>query len=133
MKITTQSQYSLLVLLYLARSKEDSYIPLSKIAQKQKLSLKYLEHLMQPMCRAGILASAKGQKGGYKLAHKPEKISIAEIIRLFDGPLAPVESVSVYFYKPTVIEREKKLSHLMRGIRNHIAFKLEKTTLKDLA
>ncbi|MFA5160358.1 MAG: Rrf2 family transcriptional regulator, partial [Candidatus Omnitrophota bacterium] len=63
------------------------------------------------------------------LSRPADKITIAEVVRLFDGPLAPTESVSRYFYKPTPIEKEKKLLGLMRDIRNQIAKKLEKTTV----
>jgi len=132
MRLTTASEYALMALLFIARSPGKNYIPLSKIAEEQKLPFKYLEHLMHTLNRADIVISAKGQSGGYKLARSSDKISVAHIIRLFDGPLAPVESVSVHFYKPTVIEKEKKLSRLMKDIRNYIANTLEKTTLEDL-
>lgn len=133
MKLTTSSEYALLALLYIARHADKGFIPLSRIAKDQKLPFKYLEHLMHTMCRAGILTSSKGQRGGYKLVQPSNKISIAQIIRLFDGPLAPIDSVSVHFYKPTIIEKEKKLSGLMKNIRDFISTKLEKTSLKDLA
>jgi len=132
MKLTTSSEYALLALLYIARHADKGYIPLSKIAEKQKLPFKYLEHLMHALCRAEILSSSKGQHGGYQLARPSSRISIAKIIRLFDGPLAPVESVSVHFYKPTIIEKEKKLSEVMKKIRDYISAKLERTTLRDL-
>ena len=112
MRLTTSSEYALLALLHLARCKSPGYIPLSAITAKEKLPFKYLEHLMRIMSRAKIVVSLKGQHGGYRLARPAGKISIAAIIRLFDGPLAPVESVSVHFYKPTIIEKEKKLSGL---------------------
>lgn len=133
MRLTTSSKYALLALLYLARHEKEDYISLSKITKDQKLPFKYLEHLMHVLCMAKIVVSLKGQHGGYKLARPASKISIAEVIRLLDGPLAPIESASVYFYKPTVIEKEKKLSKLMKDIRDFISGKLEKTTLKDLA
>ena len=132
MKLTTSSEYALMALLYIARHQDDGYKSLSKIAYYRKMPFKYLEHLMRAMCMAGILHSRKGNLGGYKLALPSDKISVARIIRLFDGPLAPVESVSVYFYKPTIIEKEKKLSKIMKNIRDYIADRLENTTLRDL-
>ena len=132
MRLTTSSEYALLALLYIARHSGDGYIPLSRIAEDQKLPFKYLEHLMHMLRCAGILSGMKGQNGGYRLAVPSDKISLAKIIRLFDGPLAPVESASVHFYKPTIIEKEKKLSGIMKDIRNYIADKLENITLKDL-
>jgi Rrf2 family protein len=133
MRLTTHSEYALLALLYLSRhSANGELIPLSRITEEQKLPFKYMEHIMHTMLRAGLVSSSKGQKGGYKLARKPGQITVAQVIRLFDGPLAPVDSVSVHFYKPTIIEKEKKLTKLMKEIRDYISVKLEKTTLKDL-
>ncbi|HOW87233.1 MAG TPA: Rrf2 family transcriptional regulator [Candidatus Omnitrophota bacterium] len=132
MKLTTHSEYGLLALLYICRSKRGKNIPLSKIAKAQGLPIKYMEHLMQAMCRAGYLASAKGKYGGYLLNRPAEKITVAEIVRLFDGALAPTGSASRYFYKPTPIEKEKKLLKLMREIRDLIAKKLEHTTIADM-
>ncbi|MBF0484517.1 MAG: Rrf2 family transcriptional regulator [Candidatus Omnitrophica bacterium] len=132
MKLTTQSEYSLLALLYLARHGEDGYIPLTNIAKDQELPFKYLEHLMRTLIRAGIVRGLKGQHGGYQLAHKPEEITIAQIIRLLDGALAPIGSVSRYFYKPSLIEKEKKLSRAMKEIRDYVSAKMEALTLKDL-
>ena len=133
MKLTTQSEYSLLALLYLARHGKKGHIPLATIAKEQGLPFKYLEQLMHTLIRAGIVRGLKGQHGGYQLALKPEEIPIAKIIRLFDGPLAPISSVSRYFYKPSMIEKEKKLSRVMRDIRDYISTKLEAITLKDMA
>lgn len=132
MKLTRKSEYALMMLLYLARQREEEYISLAKIAKKEKIPIKYLEHLASAMCRGGFITSSKGNKGGYKLSKKAEEISVAEIIRFFDGALAPVDSVSKYFYKSTPIEKEKKVLALLKDIRNFIAKKLEETTLNDL-
>ncbi|MBF0569165.1 MAG: Rrf2 family transcriptional regulator [Candidatus Omnitrophica bacterium] len=132
MKLTTQSEYSLLALLYLTRNVDKGYIPLATIAKEQELPFKYLEQLMHTLIRAGVVRGLKGQHGGYQLAHKPEEITIAEIIRLFDGPLAPIASVSRYFYKPSMMEKEKKLSKVMKEIRDYVSAKLEAVTLRDM-
>ena len=87
---------------------------------------------MRMMTRAGIVRGLQGRHGGYRLARRPEEITIAQVIRLMDGPLAPVDSVSRYFYKPTVIDKEKKLIKIMKDIRDYISSKLESTTLKDI-
>ena len=132
MKLTTHSEYALLAILNIARSKEKGPIPLPKIAREQKLPPKYMEHLMQAMCRAGFLTSSRGKQGGYRLAKPAGKISLAEIIRLFDGPLAPTESVSTYFYRTTPLSKEKKLLSLMQKIRDYIAKTLEAATVADV-
>ena len=132
MKLTTHSEYALLAMLNIARSKEKGYIPLSQIAKEQKLPVKYMEHLMRAMCRRGYLASSRGKYGGYRLSKPANKITIAEIIRLFDGALAPTTSVSTYFYKPTPLSKEKKIIKLLQKIRDYISDMLETTTLEDV-
>ena len=78
------------------------------------------------------VSSIKGQHGGYRLARNPSEISLAQVIRLFDGALAPTESVSKYFYKATPLEKEQKMIDVLREVRDFIAQKLETTTLADL-
>lgn len=82
--------------------------------------------------RAGYLRSKRGAEGGYMLAKPPKKISLAEIVRLMDGALAPVESVSKYFYDKTPISKNKQLIKTFKDIRDFIANKMEKTTFADL-
>lgn len=132
MKLTTRSEYALLALIHLSRRAGEGYIPLSKIADAQKIPVKYLEQLATVMCRAGYITSAKGNRGGYMLARRPGEITLAEVIRLFDGALAPDSAVSKYFYRRTPIEREKKMIFLLKEIRNYISDKLETKTLKDM-
>src|SRR5688572_782052 len=110
MKLTTRSEYGLLALIYLARHQDQGFISIETIANAQSIPPKFLEQLMLALKRAHFLRSAKGQKGGYQLAKKPNQISLAEVIRLFDGALAPTESVSENFYESTPIEKEKRLS-----------------------
>jgi Rrf2 family cysteine metabolism transcriptional repressor len=76
--------------------------------------------------------SRRGAQGGFRLAKEPSEISMAEIIRLLDGALAPVESVSKYFYEPTPISRSKALLNVFGAIRDFVADKLEQTTFADL-
>jgi Rrf2 family transcriptional regulator, cysteine metabolism repressor len=62
----------------------------------------------------------------------PRKITLAEVIRLFDGALAPTESVSKYFYESTPIEKEKSLLKVFKNIRDYVSEKLEHTTIADV-
>jgi Rrf2 family transcriptional regulator, cysteine metabolism repressor len=133
MKLTTRSEYGLLALIYLARHQDQGFISIETIASAQSIPPKFLEQLMLALKRAHFLRSAKGQKGGYQLAKKPNQISLAEVIRLFDGALAPTESVSENFYESTPIEKEKRLSKVFKEIRDHVSNKLEKTTVADVA
>ena len=132
MKLTARSEYSLLALVYLARQDNNTYISVDTIAQAQGIPPKFLEQLMLSLKRARLLRSIKGQKGGYQLAKRPEEITLAEVVRLFDGALAPTESVSENFYESTPIEKEKKLTGVFKDIRDYVSQKLEKTTIADV-
>jgi len=93
MKLTSRSEYALLALVYLARNDSDSNISVETIANAQSIPPKFLEQILLALKRAKYLRSTKGQHGGYRLAKPANKITLAEIIRLIDGALAPTESV----------------------------------------
>jgi Rrf2 family transcriptional regulator, cysteine metabolism repressor len=133
MKLTARSEYALLALVYLTRNHADGYISIETIAQAQKIPPKFLEQLLLALKRAHFLKSAKGQRGGYMLAKAADQINLAEIIRLFDGALAPTESVSANFYKSTPIEKEESLLAVFKDIRDYISDKLETTTIADVS
>ena len=132
MKLTTRSEYALLALVYLARHPADEFISIDTIARAQGIPPKFLEQLMLALKRAHFLRSTKGQHGGYALAKTPNQISLAEVIRLFDGALAPTESVSENFYESTPIEKEKSLTAIFKDIRDYVSNKLETTTIADV-
>ncbi len=132
MKLTTRSEYALLALVYLARNQQEGFISIETIARAQSIPPKFLEQLMLALKRAHFLRSIKGQHGGYALSKEPNQITLAEIIRLFDGALAPTESVSENFYESTPIEKEKKLTKVFKDIRDYTSQKLEKTTIADV-
>jgi Rrf2 family protein len=132
MKLTTKSEYSILALVYMARNVSAGNIKIEDICKTYGISKKYLENLLTVLKRSGIIKAARGSKGGYSLAKNPEEITLADIIRIMDGALAPTHSVSEYFFNHTPIEKEKKVLKIFKGIRNYISDKLESTTLADL-
>lgn len=132
MKLTSKCEYALLALAYLARNGEGRLVTADEIATAQEIPRKFLEQILLALKRGGYVKSTKGQNGGFRLARLAEKISLAEIIRLMDGALAPTESVSRYFYDSTPIEREKGLLDVFQEIRDHISEKLENTFLTDV-
>ncbi len=132
MKLTSKSEYALLALVYLARQTEGVYVSVDTIAKAREIPAKFLEQILLALKRGHYVTSVKGQRGGYRLLKKPADITLAEVIRLFDGALAPTESVSVYFYEPTPIEKEKKLVGIFKQIRDFISDHLEKTTIADI-
>ena len=133
MRLTTRSEYALLALIHLARRPPEETLSVQAIASSQGIPPKYLEQILLTLKRARIVQSQRGQRGGYRLARSASKIHLAEVVRLFDGPLAPTDSASKHFYGPTPVERERKLLRVFRDIRDHVAAKLESTTIADVS
>jgi Rrf2 family protein len=132
MKLTARSEYALLALIYIARSNSEQNISADSIAQAQKIPHKFLEQILLSLKRARILQSSQGQHGGYKLARPAADINLAEVVRIFDGALAPTESVSQNFYERTPIEKEAGLIRVFKDIRDYTSGRLEKTTIADV-
>lgn len=132
MKLSCRSEYALLAMVYLARHQTEEYISVQTIAAAQQVPPRFLEQILLALRRAKYLRSSKGKGGGFRLAVSPDTISLAEIVRLFEGALAPTESVSKYFYGPTPIEKETRLLELFKEVRDYIAEKMEKTVLSDV-
>ncbi|MFZ2148337.1 MAG: Rrf2 family transcriptional regulator [Sedimentisphaerales bacterium] len=132
MKLTTKSEYSMLALIYLARNENKGFVKIEEICSKFDISKKYLELLFSILKQNHYIKAKRGASGGYKLAKPASRISVAEIIRLMDGALAPTESVSVYFFSPTPLSREKNLVKIFKEIRDYIANRLESVKLSDL-
>jgi Rrf2 family cysteine metabolism transcriptional repressor len=132
MKLSTRSEYACLALLELSESYGKGMLKIEDIARRRKIPRKYLEQILLILKRAGHVKSRRGAEGGYQLSKSPKSISVAEIVRLMDGALAPVDSVSRYFYSHTPIEQSPELRALMKEIRDYISNKLEKKTFGDL-
>jgi Rrf2 family protein len=91
MKISTKGRYSVTALYALALRYGEGPVPLKSVAQGQGLSENYLEQLMVPLRRAGLVKSIRGAQGGYMLAREPKEITISEIITTVEGPIAVVD------------------------------------------
>lgn len=131
MKLTTKSEYSILAMIYIARHEKSDYVKIEQICQKYDISSKYLEQLLFILKQNHFIQTKRGSAGGYRLAKPAEDISIADIIRLMDGALAAVESVSRYFYTETPLEKEKKVLSLFKDIRDYISDLLGKRKLSE--
>jgi Rrf2 family protein len=91
MKLSTRGRYATRALLELALRPGDNPATLKDIAQRQQISIRYLEHLITPLVAAGIVRSMRGPKGGISLARSPQEIRLSEVIQLLEGSTAPVE------------------------------------------
>ena len=91
MMITTKGRNALKIMIDLARRDGEGFISLADIAERQKESLKYLEASAAQLSAAGLVVSARGKSGGYKLSRAPEKYTAAEILQVGEGTLSPVQ------------------------------------------
>ena len=89
--ISTRGRYALRVMLDIASNQQDGYVPMKDVALRQDLSLKYLEQIIPPLTRNGLIVGIQGKGGGYRLTRDPADYKIGEILRLTEKDLAPVE------------------------------------------
>lgn len=90
MYISTRGRYALRVMIDLAETSNGEYVPMKTIAERQNISLKYLERILPTLKKNGLVEGIQGKGGGYRLCRAPEKYSVGEILRLTEGDLAPV-------------------------------------------
>ena len=132
MRLSLKSEYAFLALVELAANYGKGLLKVDDMAAKHEIPGKYLEQILLQLKWGGFVKSKRGADGGYGLSKDPSQTRLADVIRLLDGPLASVNSVSTYFYEQGPIERIPKLKDLLLDIRNYTAWKLENCTLKDL-
>ena len=90
MMISTRGRYALRVLLDLAENNNGGYIPMKDVANRQELSLKYIERIMPVLSKNALVEGVHGKGGGYRLTNPPEDYKVGDILRLTEGDLAPV-------------------------------------------
>ncbi len=88
--ISTRGRYSLRVLTDLAAHREEGYLPMKDVANRQGISLGYLEKILPVLVKNGIVEGIQGKGGGYRLRREPEAYTLGQILRLTEGSLAPV-------------------------------------------
>ena len=90
MMVSAKGRYALRILIELAQSKEDGFVSLKTIAERQKAPIKYLEAIVALLNRAGMVESLRGKEGGYRLTRSPKDYNVFEILRLTEESMAPV-------------------------------------------
>ena len=90
MMISTRGRYALRVMIDLAEHTQSAYVPMKEIAERQGISLKYLEKILPVLAKNHLINGVHGKGGGYKLTRKPDAYAVGEILRLTEGDLAPV-------------------------------------------
>lgn len=90
MMISTKGRYALRVMIDLAQNQKEGYISLKDVAERQDISMKYLEMIVSLLNKGKMLESHRGKSGGYRLAKKPDEYTIGSILDVTEGGLAPV-------------------------------------------
>jgi Rrf2 family protein len=136
MKLSKKGEYALrsLINLGIASEMKRKLVQASELAESEQLPVKFLEQILQALKEAGIVVSQRGKFGGYRLGRPASKIFIGEVVRLIDGPLAPIGCVSQTAYEPCTCPDEAHcgLRMLMLDVRNAIANILDRYTLADV-
>ncbi|WP_295637025.1 Rrf2 family transcriptional regulator [uncultured Mailhella sp.] len=132
MKFFTKSRYALRVMIELARQPQQDNTPLKLIAKSQNISLKYLEQIIVPLSRAGLVKSERGSQGGYRLAMPPEECTAGDILRAVEGSLAPVDCLEPEA-KACGFQKQCASLHFWSGLGECIERYADSVTLRDLA
>ncbi len=131
MNLTAKGQYASRAMLDLAIHYEHGPVKIEDIARRQDIPKKYLEQILRTLTGAGLVYSVRGCHGGYRLARPPAEITLGEVIRVTDGPLAPISCVSQTAYRPCTCPDEAAcgLRTVWLEVRNAIAHVLDHTSM----
>lgn len=138
MRLSKRGEYGLRAMITLAESttKADSPVmmQIKEISQREQISPKFLEQILLTLKNAGLLHSKSGVGGGYYLARPAGEITLGQIFRVLDGPVAPIKCVSQMAYEPCGCPDEETcgLRLVMSDVRNAIADILDNTSLADI-
>ena len=136
MKLSVRSEYALRALLVLARDyqEDDSVVRIQEVSDRQNIPKRFLEQILNDLKSAGIVESRRGVAGGYRLRRPPERVTLAEIVRHIEGPLAPVSCVSEKFYEKCTCPDESRcaIRSVMKETRDAIVAIMDRVTLAEL-
>lgn len=132
--LSQKSQYAFRALTMLVHQYQKGPLLIADIAAQKNIPLKFLEAILLDLRRAGILESKKGKGGGYYLVQHPKKTTIADVVRIVNGPIAMLPCVSLHFYRKcdNCDEQNCGLHGIMIAARDATLKVLERRTLKDL-
>ena len=131
MKISTKGRYALRLMTDLAIHKEDGYISIKTVSQRQGISEKYLEQIIKLLAKENLVESIRGAQGGYKLTREPIEYTVGEILRVTEGSLAPVACLE-YEVNDCPNANECMTLGMWKGLYNVITKYLDGITLQDL-
>lgn len=133
MKVSTRGEYGLRAMVALAKNHGQGPMSIAAMSKASSVPMPYLEQLIGPLRRAGLVESTRGARGGYRLTQSPEFVKIGDVYRVMEGPVAPMECVSEDITEQTcpLIEGCETRPVWLR-MRDAIAETLDSTTLADL-
>ena len=129
--ISTRGKYALRVMIELAQNPTNAYIPMKEVALRLGISLKYLEQILPPLTRNGLVEAVQGKGGGYRLTRKASEYSVGEILRLTEGTLSSV-SCTAEGAPSCGQESRCPTLNLWRGLDQVVNEYLDSRTLADL-
>jgi Rrf2 family protein len=132
--LSQKAKYALRALFVLAGRTDDEPVHIADIAESEHISRKFLEATLLELRKHGVLASQRGQHGGYQLARPANEISFGEVIRIIDGPLAPLPCASVTAFRlcsDCANPHDCSIRWLMQKVRDATAGVLDECTLAD--
>ncbi|MFN0073037.1 MAG: RrF2 family transcriptional regulator [Chloroflexota bacterium] len=133
MKVSTRAHYGLRAMTELAAAYEHGLMPLGEIARSEQLPLAYLEQLIAELRRAGLVEGIRGVHGGYRLARHPHQITVGDIYRVLEGPIAPVDCTTEdYLPGACAVEDSCVSRSVWSRVRDSIVSVLDSTSLQDL-
>jgi Rrf2 family protein len=133
MWVSKKTDYALRVLFTLVDHFGGTPIPIRELARRNDVPKRFLEQILLDCKSQGWVASMAGIRGGYSLAKNPAKITMGEVVRHFDGILAPIDCVSVAGYKRCSQEPVCRFRRVFLDVRNYVAGVMDRSTLADVA
>ncbi|HHY84724.1 MAG TPA: Rrf2 family transcriptional regulator [Verrucomicrobia bacterium] len=134
MKLSVRGEYALRALLVLGLHYDQSVVRIQTISEQQNIPKRFLEQILNDLKSAGVVESRRGVSGGYRLARRPEEITLATVVRHIEGALAPVSCVSERFYEKCTCPDESRcaIRSIMKEVREAIVKIMERTTVATL-
>ena len=134
MKLSLRGEYAVRALLVLGLNYEQPVVRIQTISDQQHIPKRFLEQILNDLKSAGMVKSKRGVGGGYRLARRPEHITLASVVRHIEGALAPVSCVSENFYEKCSCPDESRcaIRSVMKEVRDAIVAIVERVTIAEL-
>ncbi len=133
MRVSKRTDYALRALFTLVEHYGGAPIPIRELARRNDVPKRFLEQIMLTLKSQGWVDSTAGIRGGYVLAKSPDKITMGEVLRHFDGILAPIDCVSITGYQRCSQEPVCRFRRVFFNVRNYVSNLMDQSTLADVA